>query len=739
MSKAYLLVFCLLTASFTGCLGFGDGDDKGEENIDDIIDKIEEDTNNGNNIKDDEAVTKEKDSDNDGIIDSKDAFPYDKNETLDSDNDGVGDNSDQFPNNSDEWLDSDGDGLGNNYENILGTDANNSDTDGDSISDFDEVENFATNPLTNDSDSDNIDDWSEINGWISNGYEWITNPLVSDSDGDGVSDYVDIAPTGDAVLHIVFLYWSVSDAGQDFWSLPDPWLRIQIDEDEIQNTASWDNSLEWQGELNFEFDIKDDDSTIGIAIELWDSDSETTQYPETESSQIMDISPEAGESSLVLYYSLAKSNYCFQDMSIISCEEREDTASGLERHNLAEIEAWGGDDGGSSYEYDSYIYFGLYWEVKNDINLPNDFYEEDADGDTVPDYLDYNDEMDVGLTITLEDFGIASNYNEYINVEVFIDGDSRYFLGQTGDALYLEGGRLYEFDESFFVDIDDSKRFCVIQIIAYSTGWLFSSNYDLDGHYDYSNVLTIYYYTNTDELGENYDGGYAYGADDPGEDYDLDAMLYYSIEVTDTAEYGVQKTFEWIYDGKTYTHSMQLDPETYYYFKSLDHDITDEENWPDMYTRFVTSTEDYVVELANDLDSMSNNEGFNDIQTINFILSFVQTIDYKLDNFTTYSGIQEYPKYPVEMLWDGQGDCEDASALFASLMEAMGFDAVLIILHSDENNGGHAAVGVSHNDAVGTYYELNDKKYFFTETTSVGWMLGDYPFEELRTAYIYDI
>lgn len=184
---------------------------------------------------------------------------------------------------------------------------------------------------------------------------------------------------------------------------------------------------------------------------------------------------------------------------------------------------------------------------------------------------------------------------------------------------------------------------------------------------------------------------------------------------------------------------MQLDPETYYYFKSLDHDITDEENWPDMYARFVTPTEDYVVELANDLDSMSNNEGFNDIQTINFVLSFVQTIDYKLDNFTTYSGIQEYPKYPVEMLWDGQGDCEDGSALFASLMEAMGFDAVLIILPADENNGGHAAVGVSHNDAVGTYYELNDKKYFFTETTSFGWMLGDYPFEESRTAYIYDI
>jgi hypothetical protein len=38
------------------------------------------------------------DSDNDGVIDSRDAFPNDPSESVDSDNDGIGDNSDHYPN-----------------------------------------------------------------------------------------------------------------------------------------------------------------------------------------------------------------------------------------------------------------------------------------------------------------------------------------------------------------------------------------------------------------------------------------------------------------------------------------------------------------------------------------------------------------------------------------------------------------------------------------------------------------
>ena len=237
---------------------------------------------------------------------------------------------------------------------------------------------------------------------------------------------------------------------------------------------------------------------------------------------------------------------------------------------------------------------------------------------------------------------------------------------------------------------------------------LFSSNFDLDGNMDDSNVLTLFFYTNTGNLSENYNGGYANGNNDSGSDAATDAILYYSVDITDTAYLGELRNFEWNYGSKNYNYEMIIDPDVYYYFKSLDHDLSYESDWPAGYARFTTPDEQYVINLANDLNSIAVSEGFTDLETANFILSFVQTIDYKVDNYTNYQGIQEYPKYPVEMLWDGQGDCEDSSALFASLMEALGYDAVLLLFFGYSD--GHAAIGISVSGASGTSYSYGQEE-----------------------------
>ena len=60
------------------------------------------------------------DSDNDGIGDNADVFPYDPLEWEDSDGDGIGDNADVFPNNPTEVLDTDNDGVGDNSDVYVG-------------------------------------------------------------------------------------------------------------------------------------------------------------------------------------------------------------------------------------------------------------------------------------------------------------------------------------------------------------------------------------------------------------------------------------------------------------------------------------------------------------------------------------------------------------------------------------------------------------------------------------------
>ena len=94
------------------------------------------------------------------------------------------------------------------------------------------------------------------------------------------------------------------------------------------------------------------------------------------------------------------------------------------------------------------------------------------------------------------------------------------------------------------------------------------------------------------------------------------------------------------------------------------------------------------------------------------------------------------------MLWDGQGDCEDSSALFASLMEALGYDAVLLLFFGDSD--GHAAIGISVSGASGTSYSYGGVEYYYAETTDTGTSIGVdptyyfYGLDMSRASYTYD-
>jgi len=59
-------------------------------------------------------------------------------------------------------IDSDGDGLGNIAEIQLGTSALNPDSDADWLTDFEEVQVYATNPLATDTDGDMAEDAAEV-------------------------------------------------------------------------------------------------------------------------------------------------------------------------------------------------------------------------------------------------------------------------------------------------------------------------------------------------------------------------------------------------------------------------------------------------------------------------------------------------------------------------------------------------------------------------------------------------
>ncbi|WP_369433874.1 hypothetical protein [Psychromonas sp. MME1] len=125
------------------------------------------------------------DTDDDGVIDDKDAFPTDASEWLDSDKDGMGNNSDAFPNDATETVDTDKDGVGDNSDAFPNDATETVDTDKDGMGDnSDAFPNDATETV--DSDQDGVGDNSDA--FPNDATETV------DTDKDGMGDNSDAFP-----------------------------------------------------------------------------------------------------------------------------------------------------------------------------------------------------------------------------------------------------------------------------------------------------------------------------------------------------------------------------------------------------------------------------------------------------------------------------------------------------------------------------------------------------------------
>ena len=135
----------------------------------------------------------------------------------------------------------------------------------------------------------------------------------------------------------------------------------------------------------------------------------------------------------------------------------------------------------------------------------------------------------------------------------------------------------------------------------------------------------------------------------------------------------------------------------------------------------VTTNDSYVREVANYLVRVSTESSLQPYDLLSNMLAFSQSLPYTPDSVTT--GFDEYPRFPIETLAADGGDCEDTAILFATLVQLAGHGAVLLAPPS------HMAVGVAGTDLPGTFYEFEQRKYYFAETTGIGFEIGQLPSE----------
>lgn len=184
-----------------------------------------------------------------------------------------------------------------------------------------------------------------------------------------------------------------------------------------------------------------------------------------------------------------------------------------------------------------------------------------------------------------------------------------------------------------------------------------------------------------------------------------------SVQTTTTAIEYKERSYEWTYGGRNMKFTIKIPKSLYDYYRNLVHDKN--------YSKYALSRDDRKV-LDQIITSFEEHADSKTEAAYN-VVAFVQSIPYSKDYVTT--GLGDYPRYPIETLVDGSGDCEDTAILTAALLKEMNYDVVLI------NPPGHMAIGITCSKCSGTPYTYNGKKYYYLETTGCNWKVGQIPDE----------
>ena len=172
----------------------------------------------------------------------------------------------------------------------------------------------------------------------------------------------------------------------------------------------------------------------------------------------------------------------------------------------------------------------------------------------------------------------------------------------------------------------------------------------------------------------------------------------------------IGRRYVWNFKRRPYTVLMTIDLEKYNSYSGKErYDIP----------KLVEEGRTTIGNLTREFQRVfKQNRSWKRQDHVDFVLSFVQSLPYTLDDVTT--GYDEFRRYAVETLIEGGGDCEDTTILVAAILRGLGEKTALIF------TPGHIALGVS-GDFTGSSLTYNGTKYFYCETTGTGWTVGNLP------------
>jgi len=347
---------------------------------------------------------------------------------------------------------------------------------------------------------------------------------------------------------------------------------------------------------------------------------------------------------------------------------------------------------------------------------------KDSDGDGIPSSYDINDNVNLSIVITLEQFEVTGRVDFFrwaqVYFDITIDGKGPERIDNNGKNWVVKLNEKQNVDYTISYDIPDKtdERYMDIEVVMYDHDLILEDDIiDMGEGNEETLILKFDKLENKISKNDLTEGS--------------QGKLWYVVRVSeevDIPEATYDRTYRWRFNEKYWEFSLKVPVDIYKSYAESNINRMPQSIGNYAMVNFVTSDDRMVQDVANKLKSFSEGKNYSQVDIINFILRFVQkNVIYASDNIT--KGQVEYWKYPVETLVDKKGDCEDSSVLFASIMDALGYDTALLF-YVLEGDIGHLAVGVHIDGNHGEYIQNNDgKKYYYCETTNSIYGLGEIP------------
>jgi predicted transglutaminase-like cysteine proteinase len=353
-------------------------------------------------------------------------------------------------------------------------------------------------------------------------------------------------------------------------------------------------------------------------------------------------------------------------------------------------------------------------------NDPNAHVDTDKDG--YADYYDIYDYGDLSIDIKIRDFKIINKVDflgwAQVYFKIIIEG-SEEEITNDGKKWWVLLNQKQSVNKVIHYDIPDNKITTKITIEMYD-----SDLFKVD-------IISISDKENLSFVLDNVKASDVFNIESRGSQ----GVIWYDITYVKEEKPVIEtftRNYAWRFDRKYWRISLEVPVDTYNYYIEYETNRNPQNDPISPNTKmvsFVTSNEEVIENIAEELSSIAHDQGYDEYTTANFILQFVQeNIDYELDNET--KGCTEYWRYPVETLVEKKGDCEDSSVLYAAIMNNLGYDVVILFYTWIENDEtvGHLAIGIKLEGDHGSFIEdKNSEKYYYCETTTKAFNVGEIP------------